>query len=329
MPGTITATTQRSTHFESHFAQIRRTARYSNDAIINPVFIQTFISITQTRSFIRTAMELGMTQPGVTQHIDQLEEHLGVKLINRERNKHGLTDAGEKFLEYAVSLFREYNEIKAKLRADSPFSGDLRIASVGSFGLMLHTFFMDLNMRYRDLVFYFSEASHRKIIDGILNESYDLGFVTQRIADLRIFSCIIDKERLRIVVPRGFKGKTFDDLVRLGFVDHPDGRYGLYRMIQEIFPAEMKKLEDVRVSSYVNNIEKILEPVAKGMGFTVLPEYTCKHFSKKDRIAYFSLTSSVVDNVYFIRKKDRDLGNRFDFVIKELRNRVKANSYMK
>src|SRR5690349_13516467 len=51
--------------------------------MINPSFLKTFVTLVETRSFTRTATRLGMTQPGVSQHLRWLEEYFGATLIER------------------------------------------------------------------------------------------------------------------------------------------------------------------------------------------------------------------------------------------------------
>ena len=46
--------------------------------MLDPVLLQTFLAIAQTRSFTRTAERLGLRQSTVSQHIRKLEEETGV-----------------------------------------------------------------------------------------------------------------------------------------------------------------------------------------------------------------------------------------------------------
>ena len=57
----------------------------------------------RTGSFTRSAEELGTSQPAVSRHIANLEDHLGVALFERRHNRIRLTDEG-KALHEAVSL---------------------------------------------------------------------------------------------------------------------------------------------------------------------------------------------------------------------------------
>ena len=57
----------------------------------------------RTGSFTRSAEELGTSQPAVSRHIANLEDHLGVPLFERQHNRIRLTESG-RALHEAVSL---------------------------------------------------------------------------------------------------------------------------------------------------------------------------------------------------------------------------------
>lgn len=56
---------------------------------------RTFLSACRTRNYTRTAEELSITQPAVSQHIAYLERHYGMKLFSYVGKRLDLTTAGE------------------------------------------------------------------------------------------------------------------------------------------------------------------------------------------------------------------------------------------
>lgn len=65
---------------------------------------QTFLRIVQTRSFLRAAEQLHVTQTAVSARVRMLEEMLGRSLFLRKKSGAVLTVAGEQFLPHATSL---------------------------------------------------------------------------------------------------------------------------------------------------------------------------------------------------------------------------------
>ncbi len=61
---------------------------------------QTFLALCTIGSYTKTAEELNMTQPGVTQHIKYLEQYYGGKLFIYKNRKLSLTKKGEKLYNF-------------------------------------------------------------------------------------------------------------------------------------------------------------------------------------------------------------------------------------
>lgn len=62
----------------------------------------TFIDVCETRNLTKTAKNLCLTQPAVTQHIKYLEETYDTKLLVYEGKKMHLTDSAQVLLQYAL-----------------------------------------------------------------------------------------------------------------------------------------------------------------------------------------------------------------------------------
>ena len=54
--------------------------------MLNPVWLKSLVAIVQTGSFQSAARALGLAQPTVSQHLQKLEEQVGVTLVQRSRS---------------------------------------------------------------------------------------------------------------------------------------------------------------------------------------------------------------------------------------------------
>lgn len=72
--------------------------------------LNTFITLTQTRSFSRTAELLFTSQSTVSFRIKKIEAQIGRTLFERNTRSIELTPAGEDFLFYASQLDALYRE---------------------------------------------------------------------------------------------------------------------------------------------------------------------------------------------------------------------------
>ncbi len=76
-----------------------------------------FLAISEHGSFNKAAAALFLTQPAVSNRINQLEKELGVTLLNRHRaiTQVTLTEAGEAFLPHAQALMAQYQTIRREM----------------------------------------------------------------------------------------------------------------------------------------------------------------------------------------------------------------------
>jgi LysR family transcriptional regulator, transcriptional activator of the cysJI operon len=64
--------------------------------------LRAFGAFARKRSFSSAAEELGISQPAVSKHIAELEQELGIKLVERSRRDGALTDAGDFVANYVL-----------------------------------------------------------------------------------------------------------------------------------------------------------------------------------------------------------------------------------
>jgi DNA-binding transcriptional LysR family regulator len=100
--------------------------------------VQAFISIADRGSFQRAADELHISQTAITRRLQNLETHLGVKLVERTTRAVALTATGKDFLPQARRLMSELSKALAEI-VDSGKArrGDVCIACVPTAGIQL------------------------------------------------------------------------------------------------------------------------------------------------------------------------------------------------
>ncbi len=81
------------------------------DSMLEDFSLKVFVTLVQQKSFTKTAEQLHVTQPTVSQNISGLESQLNVKLFQRQRGETVLTEAGEVFYRYAEKVLADYEMI--------------------------------------------------------------------------------------------------------------------------------------------------------------------------------------------------------------------------
>lgn len=97
--------------------------------------LRTFVAVVQSRSFAAAARRLGVVKSAVSRRIQELEERLGVHLINRSTRNLSLTDSGRIFFEKATALLcRPGGSRRTGSSWREEPAGSLRILAPSSFG---------------------------------------------------------------------------------------------------------------------------------------------------------------------------------------------------
>ena len=94
-----------------------------------------FVKVSERRSFVRAATDLGITQSGVSNAISRLEDQLGVRLLARTTRRVSLTEDGAAYFERCRQVLAELEEAELVLKeARLKPVGRLRIDMPVSFG---------------------------------------------------------------------------------------------------------------------------------------------------------------------------------------------------
>src|ERR1700735_3347265 len=101
-------------------------------AMLDPVLLQTFLAVAQTRRFTRTAERLGLRQSTVSQHIRKLEEETGRRLFVRDTHSVTPTADGEAMIAFARGILAA-NERAERYFAGSQLRGRLRFGASEDF----------------------------------------------------------------------------------------------------------------------------------------------------------------------------------------------------
>ncbi len=97
--------------------------------------MRTFVAIVDEGSLSAAADTLGRSPPAIVRTLAGLEQHLGVRLLNRTTRRLALTDEGRDYVEHCRRILADIQAVEARLdsrRADP--AGKLRITAPVTFG---------------------------------------------------------------------------------------------------------------------------------------------------------------------------------------------------
>jgi DNA-binding transcriptional LysR family regulator len=157
--------------------------------------MSSFVAVAEAGSFVAAADLTGMSKAAVSRHVAELEERLGVRLMQRTTRRLSLTDEGQRFLARCKELLTSIDEAESELssNAGSP-SGLVRVNAPLTFGTMhlapLWGRFMD---RYPKVTLDVTLGD--RIVD-LVEEGYDLAIRISNLPNSALVSRTLASTRM-------------------------------------------------------------------------------------------------------------------------------------
>ncbi|MDE3271835.1 LysR family transcriptional regulator [Pseudoalteromonas sp. G4] len=293
--------------------------------MINPNLLRTFCTLVEQKHFTRTAQILCITQSGVSQHLRKLEDLLGAKLIVRDEKGFILTALGQRTYDEAKGIVSSLSSFKEKVRSDSKYSGEVKVMSPGSIGLALYLKLLEIQQEHVELYINYRFAPNDLILKSVEAQESDIGLLTVKPKNNAMQSTLVAEEKLALVTSKKYQGIDWQNLLDLGFINHPDGQHHAHLLLSKNF-KEFSSVHQFKQKGFCNQIGLILEPVARGLGFTVLPENAVNSFPNQAQITRHSLTHEVNEKVYLVSYKSDKLSQRVQYILSQIET-VLAETY--
>src|ERR1700733_2548156 len=139
--------------------------------------VQAFVSIADHTSFQHAADELHISQTAVTRRLQNLETHLGVKLIERTTRSVSLTATGSDFLPQARRLMGELSNALAEIaESGKARRGSVSIACVRTAGIhFLPKIIQDYAASFPNNRITILDHSSSAVVDAVVRREAELG----------------------------------------------------------------------------------------------------------------------------------------------------------
>ncbi|MWV42952.1 LysR family transcriptional regulator [Paenibacillus sp. HJL G12] len=140
--------------------------------------LEYLVEVAKTGSISKAAQNLHVTISAVSQSISSLEEEWGVTVLKRSRTGAVPTVEGAAIIKKAIELLQKYDELKEAAQGYSnTIQGRLRLATIPGPIFLLEQAVLDFKKQYPQVKIEIVEQGSQDIIDDILNDKIDLGFI--------------------------------------------------------------------------------------------------------------------------------------------------------
>ena len=239
--------------------------------------LMTFMDLHETMNYTKTAHNLNITQPAVTQHIKYLERKYGVHLFLYEKKHLQLTKEGEYLYQHALSLLANANKLLSDIRHVSDEKETIRIGATMTIGeYLIPQFLLALYEQKPQLDLQLMLENTETLLDSVRNGILDFVFIEGLFNKEEFHTRLLKKEEMVLILPKdhpllSYKSIRLEDLLseRIFVREKGSGT-------RDIFEQELEQrnlsLSNFHSCVQINHINMIKELVEGGLGFSFLYE---------------------------------------------------------
>ncbi|MDI6025479.1 LysR family transcriptional regulator [Corticibacterium sp. UT-5YL-CI-8] len=167
--------------------------------------LEFFIALARERHFGRAAEECGVTQPTLSAGIKQLEDQLGVMLVQRGSRFQGLTPEGSRVLEWARRIVGDSRTMREEMRAARHgLAGHVRIAAIPTALAMTPRLTTPFREKHPNVTFSILSRTSIEVLTLLENFEIDVGITYLENEPLgRVAAIPLYSERYQLITAAG------------------------------------------------------------------------------------------------------------------------------
>ena len=237
--------------------------------------LQYFVALAELRHFGKAAEKSCVTQPALSMQMKELEEALGMQLIERRRGNLELTAEGREIAGRAHVVLNTVRDLEDYARHRSQtLVGDLRLGVIPSVApYLLPKILPEVRARYPELQLKLHERLTQSLVAELIDGSLDAIILALPVPDSRAEAMQLFDDRFLLARPRASRGVkkrriSLASLKNEKLLLLNDGHCLRDQALSYCHSIERDMLSEFGASS----LSTIMKMVANGYGVTLLPE---------------------------------------------------------
>lgn len=291
------------------------------------------VQVAKSGSLLHAAESLHITQSALSQALTKVEADLNTKIFNRTRDGTIPTKLGVDIIKQSEKILNEYHMLEkiAKLQK----TPHLRIGTIATSLNYLPKTLAEMKKQDPDTIIELEENSSQAILEGVMNQQYDLGLIAtgnltmdKYSKDLHFHTLLHDN--LQVVI------NAKDPLAKKQEVSVEDIKEYPIALFEHEQLRQLAKCIEIMhgpinvffSSSYVGMIRQL---IIEDLAITIAPRYVTKTISadQNTRIALLNITDSLAYyEIILVWSKNRKNKESLQKVINILIKQFPENSFL-
>lgn len=281
--------------------------------------IEAFVNVVRYKSFSKAADATFFTQPTISSHIQNLENELNVKLLNRNGRSVEMTPQGAEFYKYAIEMINARSAAFSALGAgEDAVSGILEIQTSSIPGVtFVPDLLADFRKEHKGIKYYVSLSDTEAVIDNIIDRRGEIGFIGDRPVNSAIEYVKVAQDRTVMIAPKSYGLSNSISISRasdLPFIWRETGSATRKTFEAAAIAHGMDKMS-FEVAGLFNDIDSIVRSVEAGLGVAVISESIARRLG--DRVSILNIDNYGEErSFYMIKLKNASLSPAADAFFK-------------
>ena len=250
----------------------------------------------ETNSITKAALSLSLTQPAVSQHIQQLEKELGVHIFERTNNGLIVTREGEIVLRYAKRILALEENLRNEILDSRQNLTTLRvgITHTAESNAIAETFARYAQNHDGIMIKLITDAN-ANLYEMLHNYALDLAIVEGRIADPSLRYLLLDTDCIVLAVapdhPLASRDSvSVEELKKEKMILRLPDSNTRNQFVASLESRNMS-ISDFNVILEIDNIATIKDLIRRGIGVSVLAKSACLDELSKHKISVLTIES--------------------------------------
>jgi DNA-binding transcriptional LysR family regulator len=243
--------------------------------------VQVFRAVAEQASFRRAAEQFHISQPSVSQHVQLLEEELGMRLLDRTTTGIQITPAGELLLSFARRSSRLSQQVLAALaRLEGQPGGELKLAASTTVAQYLLPRILGRFLKENPRIQLTLRSGNTEQVSGwVLNGEAQLGLIEGPPPSKELAVEHFLDDRLPLIVPRGHPWSAqpvpLAAIASAPLLMREQGS-GTRRVIEQALRRAGLRLNQLQIVMELDSTEAIIAGVEAGLGIGFVSEWAIR-----------------------------------------------------
>ncbi len=268
--------------------------------------LKIFTSVVDNKSFSKASEAVNLSQPTVSTHIKELEDHFQCRLLDRLGKKTEPTRAGQILYEYATELLHIKNQTESAMfdflgrtRGELSLGGSTIPA-----GYILPKVMEPFMKAYPNVLVSLNTGDTRQVVEDVKKGRIEIGIVGAGTEDPAIVQEKFASDQMKLIVPvdhewAGRQSVQCSELFSQNFIAREKGS-GTWQSILHSMDAAGFNSKNLNIRITMGSTIAVIQGILSHLGISILSTIAVEDYIRQKRLAAISVEGLDLNRFFYL-----------------------------